>query len=123
MTILSENAFAGPFVPNGTTTVFPFNFGAVSPSEVSVFRLNAAGAQIAESGYTVHLLDVGGNVVYASAPPAGDPLYIVSNPNFEQQVNFLAQGNWSPTTKCSSGCRTVAFAPPSQSRTSLSFRR
>jgi hypothetical protein len=98
MTILSENAFAGPFVPNGTTTVFPFNFGAVSPSEVSVFRLNAAGAQIAESGYTVHLLDVGGNVVYASAPPAGDPLYIVSNPNFEQQVNFLAQGNWSPKT-------------------------
>jgi hypothetical protein len=98
MTILSENAFAGPFVPNGTTTVFPFNFGAVSPSEVSVFRLNAAGAQIAESGYTVHLLDVGGNVVYGSAPPAGDPLYIVSNPNFEQQVNFLAQGNWSPKT-------------------------
>lgn len=97
MTVITTNAFSGPFSPNGSTTAFPFDFRAMSASELIVARSTASGIVPIIGGYTVSLTSTGGTVTFSSAPSAGDPIYILSNPSFLQQANFVNQGSWSPT--------------------------
>jgi len=98
MTIAATNAFSGPFAPNGTTTDFPFTFAAMSANEIQVERRASNGTNTVIGGYSVVFAGQGGTVHFSAAPAAGDPLYIISNPFFDQQVSFGNQGNWSPST-------------------------
>jgi hypothetical protein len=99
MTATVTTASAGPFAPDGVTTAFPFTFKAASAAEVAVVRLPSSGLESAMSGYSVALNDGDGGVVnFSVAPAAGDPIYIYSDPSFEQQINFANQGNFSPTS-------------------------
>lgn len=98
MTVTATNVFSGPFTPNGSTTAFPFTFKAMSAAEISVVRRLSSGAIYAVAGYTVAISSTnGGTVNFSSPPAAGDPLYILANPSFQQQINFANQGSWSPT--------------------------
>lgn len=94
MTVEVTSAFSGPFVPNGVTTVFPYTFHALTAAEV---RVEIDGADVSSADYTVNLNSdfEGGNVTFASAP-TGDVLYIASNPNFDQEVQFENAGAFLP---------------------------
>jgi hypothetical protein len=98
MTVNSSASYSGPYTADGITTAFPFAFIAASPDEVAVIRLADSGEYIELGGYTVETSDTGGTVTFSTAPVAGDPIYLVSAPNFLQQTTFANQSNWSPTT-------------------------
>jgi hypothetical protein len=98
MAISNTTASAGPFTPNGSTTVFPYTFAALSASEIKVVRINSAGAQTVLSGWTATYGVNGGSVTFTTAPAAGDPITILSNPSFAQQVDFQNQGAFLPGT-------------------------
>jgi hypothetical protein len=98
MTVNSSASYSGPYTADGIATAFPFAFIAASPEEVAVIRLAASGVYTEIGGYTVVTSDTGGTVTFSAAPVVGDPIYIVSAPNFLQQTTFANQSNWSPTT-------------------------
>lgn len=103
MTITATVASAGPYSPNGITTAFSFAFAALTSGEVQVVRRSAAGVDTVLSGYAVTLnanqsTSPGGSVTFSVAPVAGDPIYVLSNPAFQQQITFANQGAWSPTS-------------------------
>jgi hypothetical protein len=106
MTVTSTAASAGPFTTNGSTVTFPFGFTALTTGEVQAVRRTGIGGLSVDTplgGYTVTLngnqgTSPGGSITYSVAPPAGDPLYILSNPTFTQQTTFANQGAWSPTS-------------------------
>ena len=101
MSLSATNAYSGPFTPNGATTAFPFTFKAMATTELQVVRISSAGATttLSSSLYTVSLLvGDGGTVTFTAAPAAGDPLYVVSNPAFAQQIDFANQGAFLPAT-------------------------
>lgn len=96
MSVAATGDYSGPFSPDGVATDFPFDFVALSAAEVTVLRLSAAGVQTVLTGYTVALEDDGtGTASFSIAPVAGDPIYIVSNPSFQQEVTFANQGAFS----------------------------
>lgn len=98
MTVTTTDASSGPFAPNGSTTSFPFTFAALSAGEVKVVRRDAADVETVLGGYTVTLTPgSGGSVLFSVAPALGDPLYILSDPDFDQQLNLANQGAFSPT--------------------------
>jgi hypothetical protein len=103
MTVLATTASSGPYAPNGSTRAFPFSFVTLSTGELYVTRRSASGIDtIVVGGYSVSLnsdqsASPGGTVTFSAAPTAGDPIYIISNPNFQQQTSFANQGSWSPT--------------------------
>jgi hypothetical protein len=97
MSVTSVLDYAGPFAPDGVTTTFPFTFAALSADEVAVIRIPDDWTdESILTGYTVQLNDNNtGQVTFTSAPLAGDPLYVVSNPSFEQQTRIATQGKFS----------------------------
>jgi hypothetical protein len=99
MAVTSTTALSGPYSADGAATVFPFDFAAVSTDDVAVVRLAADGTETAMGGYSVVLVPGGGgSVAFGTAPAAGDPIFIYSDPSFEQQITFGNQGAWSPTS-------------------------
>lgn len=99
MTVTAQSTLAGPFVPNGVTTAFPFTFKAASTSEVAVLRLlSGVWSVVDPSLYSVSLGTAeGGTVTLAAAPAlASGDLYIVSDPSFAQEVSFGAEGPFTP---------------------------
>lgn len=96
MTVTTTSSTAGPYSPNGVTTAFPFPIAAYSAGELRVVRRSASGIDTPLGGYTVALTYPGGTVTFAVAPAAGDPIYILSNPSFLQQIDVANQGDFSP---------------------------
>jgi len=97
MTISTTTAYSGPYSPNGSTTSFPFTFKAMSADEVEVVRISAtATVTISPTLYTVALVGEGGTVTFSVAPATGDPLYVRSIPNFQQQIDLTNQGAFLP---------------------------
>lgn len=93
MPITNTTSLAGPFLPNGTTTIFPFAFNAAQPSDVSVF--DGDGAVVSPALYTVSLYEGdGGTVTFAAAPPAAEypKLWIALTPSFAQDADFTNAG-------------------------------
>jgi hypothetical protein len=96
MAVSSILDFAGPFTPDGVATSFPFGFAALSADEVTPLRMAADGTVTELSGFSVDLNDdYTGTINFTLAPLAGDPIYIVSEPSFEQQADFANQQSFS----------------------------
>lgn len=99
MTIGSDIAASGPFFPNGVTTAFPFEIDVDSATDISVLWISADGSETVISpgayGVTISESDPGGTVTFAVAPTipqAGDELWIVLDPAFEQQDRYSDEG-------------------------------
>lgn len=95
MTVSSTEAFSGPFTGNGTNTVFPFTFKAMSAAEVQV---RVDGIEISSSLYSVSLAAGGGSVTFATAPVNGADILIVSAPSFLQDIGFENNGAFLQAT-------------------------
>lgn len=95
MTIANTDALAGPFTPNGVTTVFPFAFKAFSKAELRVFSIDSNGVEVdvSSSLYNASInANGGGSVIFPVAPAASlGVLYIESSPAFTQNINFENQ--------------------------------
>lgn len=101
MTVSNTTSQSGPYTPNGVTVSFPFTFHVLSAGELLVVRRNEDGQDtVIPTGYTVTgtLPGDSGNVVFDVAPAAGDPIYLLPNPNFEQNTDLINQGSYSPTS-------------------------
>ena len=95
MAVSTTNAYSGPFITNGVTTVFPFTFTAPSVAEVAVFLRDADGVETEAEGYTVALTTGGGgSVTFATAPASGWSLYILLDPDFTQNLTFEDGSAW-----------------------------
>ncbi|HEX7693012.1 MAG TPA: hypothetical protein VF409_00885, partial [Sphingomonas sp.] len=60
-----------------------------------ILRDASSDTMVSSSAYTVSLVDNGGSVTFAVAPASGYSLYIVSNPSFEQTIQFSDGDRWS----------------------------
>lgn len=99
MAVTVENGvMAGPFTPNGVTTAFAFDFRVLKKEELSVYRGDPdAWTEVSASLYDVVIDAVeGGEVQFAAAPVAGDPLYIAAIPLFDQGTGYA--GGEAPFT-------------------------
>lgn len=106
MTISSTTRVAGPFVGNGTATVFPFTFKVFAAADLQVIRLIVASGieqqLILNSDYTVTLngnqnTNPGGNITLTSgALPSGYTLTITSDIANLQPTDLTNQGGFYP---------------------------
>lgn len=98
MTVPNTNTRNGPYYPNGVTSAFPFTFRALAKDDVQVIRIAADGTAVVLSNalFDVTLTDNGGSAVFASAPLAGDPLYVQLDPAFSQDISFENEGAFLP---------------------------
>ncbi len=95
MPVTVESGVSGPFIPNGSATVFAFTFKADSTSEVIV--VDEDGTPLSSALYSVTLNPGdGGMVTFSVAPALADyaALFIVSNPAMTQESDF---GNAGPS--------------------------
>ena len=106
MTISSTNRKAGPYIGNGTTTVFPFYFKVFTAADVEVVRLtvatNVETILTLTTDYTVTLntdqnATPGGSItLVAGALAAGFNLVITSDIGNLQPTDLTNQGGFYP---------------------------
>lgn len=90
---------AGPFLGNGTTTDFTFSFTIQKDTQVAVFRerTDVVTKLTLGSDYTVTGFGESfGRIIFSTAPPNGDTIYIVSNYEATQLTEFESQGAFFP---------------------------
>ncbi|CAB4133196.1 hypothetical protein UFOVP140_57, partial [uncultured Caudovirales phage] len=107
MTISSQTREAGPFVGNGTTTVFPFAFKVFQASDLYVVRLvTATGVQstlVSGTDYTVSInsdqnASPGGTVtLIGGALAAGYTLTLTSLISYLQPTDLTNTGGFYPS--------------------------
>ncbi len=89
MAVTDTNTMAGPFIGDGSAVVFPFTFAALSADEVSVV---VDDATLPVGSYAV---DLDNKAVVLSVPLSlGARLFIISDPSFEQQIQFENGSRW-----------------------------
>lgn len=98
MAVNSTDTVAGPFAGNGITTSFPFTFTALDSSEVGVLLRSASGDMVPTSGVSVSLSTSGGTATITPPPPAGVSVYVFSDPDFDQQIEFSNGGRFLADT-------------------------
>jgi hypothetical protein len=106
MTISSTNRKAGPYIGNGTTTVFPFYFKVFTAADVEVVRLtvatNVETILTLTTNYTVTLntdqnANPGGSIsLVAGALASGFNLVITSDIGNLQPTDLTNQGGFYP---------------------------
>jgi hypothetical protein len=106
MTISSTTRIAGPFVGNGTATVFPFTFKVFAAADLDVVRLNiSTGVEttlVLNSDYSVTLngdqnSNPGGSItLLAGALATGSTLVITSDIANLQPTDLTNQGGFYP---------------------------
>ena len=99
MTVSVTSPISGPYFPNGVTTAFPFDFKAMSTSEVAI--VDPDGVAITAYGFSVELdATEGGTINFAAAPTAMQipEFLIVSAPAFEQPTVYGATTAFNPTS-------------------------
>lgn len=101
MSVTNTNVISGPYIPNGVTTVFPFNFFISSAAELEVVSRNALGVETAFDPdlYTVSGVrnNAGGNVTFLVAPAGGgDAIYVRSAPDYTQDEQFYDPNDLDP---------------------------
>lgn len=98
MTIGTDIAASGPFYPDGVAVAFPFEFDVVDATDVAAVWVSLSGAitPISSASYTVTISAIaGGTITFAAAPVvpvAGDTLWIILDPAFDQQDRYSDEG-------------------------------
>jgi hypothetical protein len=92
LSVTITDPIAGPFVPNGLTTAFPFDFKIAALDEISVLQMvNGVPITVNPTNYNVVVASdgEGGTVTFTAAPLTGSgSIYIASDPDFTQQAAF-----------------------------------
>jgi hypothetical protein len=102
MTISSEISASGPYLGNGSTTVFPYEFKIVNESHIKVIFSsidgNVSELSIGSGDYRVTGVgdENGGNVIKTGALRSGERLMIVRRPPFTQETSLTNQGPYYP---------------------------
>ena len=100
MAVTVTSSISGPYIPNGATTVFAFDFKAASADEVDVYRDQGEGFVLVPSADYTAAVDPdqeGGTVEFAAAPAIGSgSLYIVSEPLFTREGQYTGEGPFTP---------------------------
>jgi len=105
MTISSTTRVAGPFIGNGTATVFPFTFKVFAAADLDVIRLNTStgveSTLVLNSDYTVTLngnqnTNPGGTVTLTVAASATSTVTITSGILNLQPTDLTNQGGFYP---------------------------
>lgn len=89
MPVSTESSISGPYIPNGATTDFAFDFKATAADEV--VALDQDGVAIPSALYSVTLdNDEGGTLSFAVAPILADyaQIYVVGDPALTQPSDF-----------------------------------
>lgn len=96
MAVSTDNAFSGPYVANGVTTVFPFTFTAPTSGEAAVEVRDASGALIPAPSHTSIINSgAGGSIVFSAPPPAGFTVTPYLDPAFTQDLQFENGSAWA----------------------------
>lgn len=95
MTVSARTVRSGPFIPNGVTTTFPFDFETTSTAEVAV---ELDGVTLDTALFEVTLNDDGTGSVTLFTAPVGSELFVVSDPLFQQPSTFRNQGPYFQRT-------------------------
>ena len=105
MAITTTTRRAGPFIGNGMTTVFPFNFKVFTTADLLVIRVDSGGnlvALVLGTDYTAALnanqdVSPGGSVTLTAGPLATNYSMIVTSGVAElQQVILTNLGGFFP---------------------------
>jgi hypothetical protein len=131
LTISSQTREAGPFVGNGTTTVFPFAFKVFTASDLYVVRLvTATGVQstlVSGTDYTVALnsdqnASPGGTVTLPAALASGYTLTLTSLLGYLQATDLTNTGGFYPSVINDALDRLTIFVQQLVSSISRSLR-
>lgn len=99
MTVETTTTIAGPYPTNGVATAFPFSFRALSADEVQVVReVGGVESTVSPSLYKVQLSAQSGTVVFDAPPAAGANIYVLSDPDFKQNISFSNQSAFLPSS-------------------------
>lgn len=103
MTVSSEVNRAGPYLGNGSTTVFGFGFKIISDAHLRVILADEAGeeSRLAFPGaYTVEGVgsDAGGSITLIPAPSVGQSVTILRDVPFVQETDLENQGAYYAET-------------------------
>jgi hypothetical protein len=99
MTVSSATNKSGPYLGNGTTTVFAYDFRILDASHISVIRTEAGVDTVLTTGFTVSGVgNDAGNVTFAVAPTTGQTINLIRNAPFTQQVDLENQGAYYAET-------------------------
>lgn len=94
MAVESTATTTGPLPADGATTVFDFTFQAASADEVGVAAYDADAVLADLPSFTVTITESGGSLIFESAPADGLSIYIYSEPDFRQQIEFGQGSRW-----------------------------
>jgi hypothetical protein len=100
MTVVSSQAYSGPYTPNGSTVAFPFTFPCQQTADVAVAQSSIA----ITTGFTITLnsdqtVNPGGTVTFVTAPATGSGSIVVySAPDFGQNVAHASGVPWNAAT-------------------------
>lgn len=92
---------AGPYIGNGSTTTFSYNFRILNVSQLAVFReRNSTVTKLnLNTDYTVSGVGLSfGTITFSTAPLNTDIIYIVSDYKATQLTEFESQGAFFPQT-------------------------
>ncbi len=102
MTVSSEISTAGPFIGNGSTTVFPYGFKITSEEHIRVTIIGTDGQprdlSLPGGDYLVTGVgdESGGDIVKNSPLVTGETLSIRRDPPFTQETSLANQGPYYP---------------------------
>ncbi|AIT81213.1 hypothetical protein [Novosphingobium pentaromativorans] len=95
MAVSTTNAFSGPYIANGVTTVFPFTFKAPTAAEVAVLVRDSDGSDVDPGDYTVSINSgSGGSVSFSTAPADGLSITPYLAALFTQDLQFEDGSAW-----------------------------
>ncbi|MER8993534.1 hypothetical protein [Mesorhizobium sp. M0678] len=104
MTVASETNRSGPYIGNGVTTVFDYEFRIISQAHLRVIRtITATGVEATltlDADYTVSGVGAagGGQVAILVAPPAGQTITILRKVPVVQETDLENQGAYYAET-------------------------
>lgn len=101
MTVSSTTNKSGPYLGNGTTVDFDYEFRILDPSHVTVVMTeDGVDTTVSPSDYTVSGVgaSVGGTLTFLTAPATGQSITIIRNAPFTQPTDLENQGAYYAET-------------------------
>lgn len=103
MTLSANDVTSGPYMGNGISTIFAYDFKIFDEDNLQVIEEDAQGVQVTKvlnTDYSVNGvgLDAGGSITFGTAPASGTKVYIRSDLDIVQLTDLTNQGSFNPET-------------------------